>query len=119
MQPEMRLRKNSEFAWVYRRGVCAYNRDMKIIGRRNHLGHNRYGFSISRKFGKAHERNLMKRRLREIVRLNQDRFPVGYDIVIIPREIAKEQDYRHLEKTLFHCLKFWHPEKASRKPKSR
>ncbi len=107
MNRQIRLRKNEDFMKVYRTGKAAQNRDFKMVFRRNNKLHNRYGFSLSRKFGKAHERNRMKRQLREIVRLNQTNFPIGYDIVVIPREAAKNKPYDDLQKSLFHCLRQW------------
>ncbi|MDD7593865.1 MAG: ribonuclease P protein component [Peptoniphilaceae bacterium] len=107
MERALRLRKNEEFKRVYRRGVPAYNRDFKIIGYRNGTHANRYGFSLSKKFGKAHERNKMKRRLREIVRTHQDAFPGGYDFVILPRESAKAHDFQTLTRSFLHCLAQW------------
>ena len=107
MDQEKRLRKNEDFLKVYRNGKACFNRDFKMILLKNRLMHSRYGFSISKKYGKAHERNLLKRRLREIVRLHEDKCPIGYDIVVIPRESVKTLDYEGLSKSLFHCLGQW------------
>lgn len=107
MERSFRLRKNDEFQRVYRRGIPAYNRDFKIIGFRNHLEHNRYGFSLSKKFGKANERNRTKRRLREIVRAHQEIFPQSFDYVILPKETAKSLTFSELEQSLLHCLRQW------------
>lgn len=105
MEQRLRLRKNEDFLKVYKRGKPGYNRDFKMILMKNNTDSNRYGFSLSRKFGKANERNVMKRRLREIVRLNEESFPQGYDVIIVPRENAKSHDFDYLKKSLFHCLK--------------
>lgn len=107
MDRSLRLRKNEEFKRVYRRGLPAYNRDFKLVGFHNGMNHNRYGFSMSKKFGKANERNRMKRRLREIVRAHQEIFPLGFDYVFLPRPTAKKLDYQQLEHSLIHCLGQW------------
>lgn len=107
MKRSFRLRKNDEFQRVYRRGMPAYNRDFKIIGFRNHLEHNRYGYSLSKKYGKAHERNRTKRRLREIVRAHQDSFPKSFDYVILPKQTTKSLSFQQLEQSLLHCLMQW------------
>lgn len=107
MKRSFRLRKNDEFQRVYRRGMPAYNRDFKIIGFRNHLEHNRFGYSLSKKYGKAHERNRTKRRLREIVRAHQNSFPKSFDYVILPKQTTKSLSFQQLEQTLLHCLMQW------------
>ncbi|MDD7543285.1 MAG: ribonuclease P protein component [Peptoniphilaceae bacterium] len=107
MEKKLRLRRNEDFTRVYRQGRASYNRDFKVVFRQNRKDHNRYGFSLSKKFGKAHERNRTKRQLREIVRLNQEIFPSGYDIVILPKESVKIQDYHRLSESLLHCVKQW------------
>lgn len=104
MERRIRLRKNEDFTRVYRRGIASYTRDFTLIAKRNGSKENRYGFSISKKMGKANKRNLLKRRLREIVRLNEAHFPMGYDFVVIPKEAARELDYCDLTRSLFYSV---------------
>ncbi|MBI3434164.1 MAG: ribonuclease P protein component [Proteobacteria bacterium] len=57
----------------------------------------RVGFTVSKKVGNAVERNRVRRRLREIVRLAAaDRFRKGLDYVIIARRAALAQTYGSL-----------------------
>jgi ribonuclease P protein component len=51
--------------------------------------------------GGAVQRNLFKRRLREIFRLNQNRLSLGLEIVVIPRKDVAVWDYFELEKRFF------------------
>lgn len=57
----------------------------------------RLGLSVSRKVGGAVQRNLIKRRLREIFRLNQAELVSGSEIVVIPRKEASVLSFLELK----------------------
>mgnify|MGYP003295756208 CR=1 FL=1 len=56
------------------------------------------GSAVSKNLGKAHVRNRVRRRLREIYRLNEDKFLPGYDIVVVARVRAVHSQYADLNK---------------------
>lgn len=103
MEKRLSLRKDTEFTRVYKKNNAFFNRDFTILVKNNGLNHPRFGFSISKKVGKANERNLLKRRLREIVRLNYANLN-GVDIIIIPKKHVASLDYNSLKKTLGHVF---------------
>jgi ribonuclease P protein component len=68
----------------------------------NGLSLSRYGFSVTKKVGKAVQRNHLKRLLREIMRLQSLRS--GWDIVFIARSVAVNTDYHQLERAVTKLL---------------
>ncbi|HXL29355.1 MAG TPA: ribonuclease P protein component, partial [Bradyrhizobium sp.] len=57
--------------------------------RRNDVGPPRFGFTVAKKVGKATERNRVRRRLKEMVRLAPaERMRAGYDYVLVGRRAA-------------------------------
>ena len=59
-----------------------------LYARKNRTGENRVGITVSKKLGKAHIRNRTRRRLREVYRLNEEKFLPGWDIVVVARTKA-------------------------------
>jgi len=58
--------------------------------------HSRFGFTVSKKVGGAVVRNRVRRRLKEIVRLNRHAFPNRHCFVIVARPEASQADYASL-----------------------
>lgn len=59
-----------------------------VVGRANELDHSRLGVTVTKKTGTAVTRNLIKRLVRELFRLNRHRWPGGLDLVFIARPEA-------------------------------
>lgn len=93
----LRIKKTEEFSAVYDKKCSKANAYLVIYQKENGLGHPRFGFSISKKVGKAHDRNLVRRRLSEIIRLHLSGFRAT-DIVMVARKPIVELDYKTLEK---------------------
>lgn len=67
LEKENRLKKRKEFGYIYKKGKTVYSKYLMLVYVSTKLKDIRVGFSISKKIGKAHTRNLIKRRLRAIV----------------------------------------------------
>ena len=50
----------------------------------------------AKKLGKAHVRNRVRRRLREVYRLNEEKFQSGWDIVVVARTRAVHAPFEKL-----------------------
>ena len=78
------LKLNHIFRRLYNTGGYA-NKLLVLYARKNHTRQNRVGLTVGKKLGHAVVRNRVRRRLREVYRLNEDRFLPGWDIVVVAR----------------------------------
>ena len=78
------LKLNHIFRRLYATPAHA-NSHLVLYARRNRLGCNRVGITVSKKLGHAVVRNRARRRLREVYRLHEERFQPGWDIVVVAR----------------------------------
>lgn len=90
------LKKNSEFRRLYSKGKSAVTPYMVLYCRRNRGGENRLGYTVSVKLGHAVTRNRVRRRLREIYRLNTPALSSGWDIVIVARQRCVGAQYEKM-----------------------
>lgn len=91
------LKLNHIFQRLYRTGGQV-NGYLVLYARRNRTGANRVGITVSKKLGKAHVRNRVRRRLREVYRLNEEAFLPGWDIVVVARTRAVDASFQDLTK---------------------
>ena len=89
------LKLNHIFRRLYATSGQA-NSFLVLYARRNRTGHNRVGVTVSKKLGHAVVRNRVRRRLREVYRLNEERFTPGWDIVVVARSRCISADFGKL-----------------------
>lgn len=104
MNIENRLRKDIEFKRVYKYGKNYWNRYLTIYIFKNNLENSRIGFTITKKIGNAVTRNKLRRRMKEICRLNLNNIEKGYDIIIIPKKRTIYLDYKELERQMLNLF---------------
>ena len=90
------LKLNHIFQRLYRSAGSA-NGFLVLYARKNRSESNRVGITVSKKLGKAHVRNRVRRRLREIYRLNEEKFLPGWDIVVVARSRCIDCDFQKLQ----------------------
>ena len=78
------LKLNHIFRRLYRTSGVADGL-LVLYARKNRTDGNRVGITVSKKLGKAHVRNRTRRRIREVYRLNEEKFQPGWDIVVVAR----------------------------------
>ena len=85
------IRKGWEYREIYKKGGKHWGKHLLFFLTENKLGYNRFGISVSRKIGKAHDRNRIKRCLREGIRNDlATKRVTGKDLVIVVRNGARE-----------------------------
>ena len=95
------LKLNHIFQRLYRTNGQA-NGYLVLYARKNRTSTNRVGITVSKKLGHAVVRNRVRRRLREIYRLNEEKFQPGWDIVIVARTKAVHADFQKLTGAYLH-----------------
>ena len=76
-----------------------------LYARKNRTGGNRVGITVSKELGKAHIRNRTRRRIREVYRLNEEKFQPGWDIVVVARTRAVDAPFEKLTKSYLALAK--------------
>ena len=89
------LKLNHIFRRLYSTAGQA-NGYLMLYARRNRTGTNRIGITVGKKLGHAVVRNRARRRIREVYRLNEQKFQPGWDIVVVARTRCVSADFASL-----------------------
>jgi len=98
-----RLGSNEDFRRVYAAGKVQYGRYVVVTALPVDEDVTRVGFSVSKKVGKAVARNLIKRRLREIVRTAAELKP-GYHVVVGAKRSSTSATYNQLRADVLRAM---------------
>jgi len=101
-----RLRKHADYQRVYRATRKQFSASMTWFVSTREASPNgtepaptgpRVGLTAGKVLGKAHERNRIKRRMREVVRHHIHLLPDGVDLVLHPRRSVMTMEFTKLE----------------------
>jgi ribonuclease P protein component len=99
-----RLLTITDFKKVYDKGIKRTARSFAVFALENGLEHSRFGVTTPRRLGKAHDRNRIKRRVREMLRTSCGMIPAGFDFVVNPRGSAADRGFEELRSELITLL---------------
>ena len=100
-----RLKAEKDFSQLARSRKIAFSKALGMKMRENGLPHSRFGVVVGLKVHKkAVKRNLIKRRIREIVRKHLPELLQGRDVMIMVSKKALDADYADLEAQVLSCF---------------
>lgn len=103
MNKKFIVRKNEEIQEIIKKNKKIVDKYFIIYFVKNDLNYNRYCISVGKKIGKAHTRNLYKRRVKDILMKNN--INSSCDYVIILRTAIIDAEYDKINSELIKVLK--------------
>ena len=102
-----RIAKRRDFLRAYETGFKQFGRYSVVFALRNDLGHPRLGVTATRKLGRAHDRNRIKRWVREIYRRHRSTLgltAIPVDFVVNIKAGAAASTYADFSRDLTRIL---------------
>ena len=98
-----RLKKNRQFSYIYKKGERFHTKNFNLFAIKSKYKTYKIGYSISKKEGKANKRNLLKRRIKEVVRIHN--LPKEFKNYILQAKIgACSLEYKEIETQLIEIF---------------
>lgn len=112
--PSDRIRTSREYR-RHRHGARRFRAGPLLVAwKAGEQARGRLGMAVSRKVGKAHTRNRIKRVLRAWYRLNRHRLTASWDLVIVARPEAAGLSLRDAERELEQLVQYLNRKSESR-----
>jgi ribonuclease P protein component len=114
-----RLLRHADFERVYKQGRRHFSTHMTVFYLERMDGEGmRVGYTVGRALGGAVDRNRMKRRLRESVRLCRPAASPAVDVVINPKKLVRTAEFKVLISEVSRAFEVI-VQKLTEKPRSR
>lgn len=104
MKASVTVKENYEFRRIYRRGRSAVSPYLVVYCLKNHSGGSRLGVTVSKKLGHAVVRNRVRRRIREVYRLNREKMLPGWDVIVVGRGRSISGSFQKMTGAYLGCL---------------
>ena len=112
-----RLRKHADFQRVYAEGRKRRSASMSwFLAAQTEAAGPRVGLTVGKVLGKAHERNRIKRRLREVLRRHVDLLPAGCDLILHPHRSVLTLEFTKLDAEIVRILQLANAEQGRANP---
>ena len=99
-----RLRKKKEFNFIYKKGEVFYSKFFTMYVTKTKYNCKKIGFSVSNKVGNSVVRHKVKRRLCEVVRLNENLLPTN-NYIFIAKQGSETLDFSQIQENFLFLLK--------------
>jgi ribonuclease P protein component len=110
---EVRLRKHADYQRAYHAARKRQSASMSwFLAPQAQSAAPRVGLTAGKVLGKAHERNRIKRRMREVLRRHVALLPPGCDLIFHPRRVVLTMEFARLEAEIVRILKEAQAEQA-------
>jgi ribonuclease P protein component len=100
----LKIQKREEFRLIYSKGEKHISNTFSLFILGNGYGKGRLGLTVTKRVGKAVERNRVKRIFREIFRKNKERINKNIDIVVHAKPEVVNKSYMEIEKEFLLML---------------
>jgi ribonuclease P protein component len=112
-----RLRKHADYQRVYAEGRKHRSASMSwFLAPQADGSAARVGLTVGKVLGQAHERNRIKRRLREVLRRHVGQLPAGCDLILHPHRTVLTLEFTKLDAEIVRILQQANAEKARANP---
>ena len=112
-----RLRKHADYQRVYAEGRKHRSASMSwFLARQAEALTPRVGLTVGKVLGKAHERNRIKRRLREVLRRHVGQLPAGCDLILHPHRTVLTLEFTKLDAEVVRILQQANAEQSRANP---
>jgi len=110
---ENRLRKHADYQRVYEASRKRRSASMTwFLAPQAVESVPRVGLTAGKVLGKSHERNRIKRRMREVLRKHASLLPAGCDLILHPQRIVLTMEFTKLEAEVVRILQQANAERA-------